>query len=53
MRQEGLEPPESEDNGFTGRTATNYGLLTHYPFGLIELFYHNALDVRNSLLPTL
>lgn len=26
--QEGLEPPDSEENGFTGRTATNYGLLT-------------------------
>lgn len=26
--QEGLEPPDSEENDFTGRTATNYGLLT-------------------------
>ena len=26
MRREGLEPSESEDNGVTARSATNYGL---------------------------
>ena len=28
VRREGLEPPESEDDGFTDRSATNYGLPT-------------------------
>lgn len=46
MGAEGLEPPEPEGDGFTGRNATNYVLHTQ---GGVSLDFHQEANRRTSV----